>query len=248
MSQQYPPGGGPPPGQPDYGQPTLYGGQQPQQPYGQQQQQQPYGQPPQYPQQPPPYGQQQPGYPPYQQQQQPFAQQQAPAQVVEADAYERSLSLVAYAWVALFIAVSAASTFSSLGILGGGIFPAGNVLSLFYIPSGYGVASGVDFTINLSPLVILALPLAATMAARNSQLVRFHAKQALLVGAFYLIARVVVGLFYLIPQAEVQRILVSGLLVGAVQIFFAYLAFSGGIRAFINRELYRLPIVGGMVK
>jgi uncharacterized membrane protein len=250
MSQQYPPGGGPPPGQqPDYGQPTQYGNQQPQQPYGQPPQQ-PYGQPPpQYPpQQQPPYGQQQPGYQPYPQQQQAYAPTPAPAQVVDADAYERSLSLAAYAWVALFIAVSAASAFGAAGPLGGVFFPAGNLLSLFYAPSGYGAASGIDFNINLTPLVILALPLAAISAARGSQFVRFHARQALFVGIFYLVARVVVGLFYLIPQAEVQRILVSGLLVGAVQFVFAYLAFLGGVRAFFNRELFKVPVIGGMVK
>ncbi|MDX6694624.1 MAG: hypothetical protein QOF02_2227 [Blastocatellia bacterium] len=227
MSQQYPPGGGPPPGQqPDYGQPTQYGGNQPQQPYNQQQ---PYGQPPQYPQQQPPYGQQQqPGYPPYQQQQ-PYAQAPAPAQVVEADAYERTLSLLAYVWIAFIIA------------FGPGI----NVLAVGYYNE---LLSGSSVAVNLGALIILALPFALSANARESVLARFHGKQALLLGAFYLLARFVIGLLYLIPEATVRGILVGGILAGAVQVLFAYLALTAGIRAFYKRELYRLPVVGGMVK
>lgn len=205
MSQPYPPGGGPPPGQqPPYGQ------QQP--PYGQQQQ--PYGQPPQqYGQPPQQYGYQQPyqqGYAP------------APAPVVEADAYERSLSLLAYLWVAL------------------GALIGGNVLELRNI-------GGISFFINVGALAILFLPLAAQAAAGDSQLVRFHAKQAFMLGVFYLIARFVVGLIFLINDANVQTIL-GGILVGAVQVLFVYLALLAGVRAFFKRELYRAPIVGGMVK
>ncbi|MDT5062988.1 MAG: hypothetical protein QOH63_3447 [Acidobacteriota bacterium] len=226
MSQQYPPGGGPPPGQqPPYGQP-----QQPQQPqYGQQQPQQPppYGQPPQqYGQQPPPYGYQQP-----------YAPAPVPPPVVDADAYERSMSLVSYVWVALLIAAGAMAGFAGLGA-----YTAGNVLAIFYAPGG------VDFAINLSPLVILALPLAVSTACRHSQFVSFHSKQALMIGVFYLIARIIVGLFFLIPQGQVQGILVAGILIGAVQFFFTYLAALGGARAFLNRELFRVPVVGGMVK
>lgn len=223
MSQPYPPGGGPPPGQqPPYGQQAP--------PYGQQQ---PYGQPPQqYGQQPPPYGYQQP-YPPA----------PVPPPVVDADPFERSLSLVSYAWVALFILVTAAAAITAGGMAGGfALFAPGSVLTLF---SGPG---GVDFAINIMPLVILALPLGVKAAAQGSQFVSFHAKQALFIGIFYLVARVIVGLFYLIPQGEVQVILVSGILVGAVMFFFAYLASVGGARAFLNRELYRVPVVGGMVK
>lgn len=220
MSQQYPPGGGPPPGQPPYGQP----------PYGQPQPQQPYGQP-QYGQQPPPqYG----GYP-----QQGYAQPPAPVPppVVEADPFERSLSLVAYAWVALLIAAGAVT-----GGVGIGSLTSGNVLALYY------TGAGVDFAINLSPLAMLALPWGISAAARNSQFVGFHAKQAMFIGLFYLILRLVVGLFFLIPQAQVQSILVAGILIGAVQVFFTYLAAVGGARAFLNRELYRAPLVGGMVR
>ena len=187
MSQQYPPGGGPPGGQqPPYGQP-----QQPQ--YGQQQPQQPppYGQPPQqYGQQPPPYGYQQ----------QPYAPAPIPPPVVDADAFERSMSLVSYAWVALLIGAGAMAGFSGFGA-----YTAGTVLAIFYAPGG------VDFAINLSPLVLLALPLAVGTAARHSQFVSFHAKQALMIGVFYLIARIIVGLFYLIPQGQVQGILVAGI-------------------------------------
>lgn len=232
MSQQYPPGGGPPPGQqPDYGQPTQYGNQ-PQQPYNQQQ---PYGQQPQYPQQQPPYGQQPPpGYPPYQQQQ-PYAQAPAPAQVVEADAYERTLSLLAYVWIALVIAIAFILPFG----------PGLNVLAIGYFNDLIPVSR---VAVNLGALIILVLPFALSASARESILARFHGKQALLLGAFYLLARFVIGLLYLIPDETVRGILVSGILVGAAQVLFAYLALTAGIRAFYKRELYRLPVVGGMVK
>ena len=217
MSQQYPPGGGPPPGQPPYGQPPQYGQQQPQQqqPYGQPPQQQPYGQPPQqYGQQP-----QQPyGYP-----QQGYAPAPMPAPVVEADSFERSLSLICYLWVALGIAVSGASVleFRNFG--------------------------GFNFIINLGALAIILLPFAAQSASGDSQFVRFHAKQAFLIGVFYLIARFVAGLIFLVNDPNVQGI-VGGLLVGAVQVAFVYLAVVAGVRAFFRRELYRAPMVGGMVR
>ena len=206
MSQPYPPGGGPPPGQqPPYGQQQPpYGQQQP--PYGQQQP--PYGQPPQ------PYGYQQP----YQQ-----GYAAAPAPVVEADGYERSLSLICYLWVALSIALNGASVleFRNFGRF--------------------------NFIINLGALAILLLPLAAQAAAGESQLVRFHAKQAFLIGVFYLIARFVAGLIFLVNDENVQTI-VGSLLVGAVQVLFIYLAVAAGVRAFFKRELYRAPAVGGMVR
>lgn len=205
MSQQYPPGGGPPPG----GQQPPYGQQQP--PYGQQQP--PYGQPPQqYGQPPQPYGYQQP-----------YQQAYAPAPVVEADGFERSLSLICYLWVALNIIINGASVleFRNFGRF--------------------------NFIINLGALAILLLPLAAQAAAGESQLVRFHAKQAFLIGVFYLIARFVVGLIYLVNDENVQTI-VAGLLVGAVQVLFIYLAVAAGVRAFFKRELYRAPAVGGMVR
>lgn len=210
MSQPYPPGGGPPPGQqPPYGQPP-----QQQQPYGQQQP--PYGQPPQqYGQQPQPYGYQQP-YP-----QQGYGA--APAPVVEADSFERALSLMCYIWVALGIALGGSSVleFRNFGRF--------------------------SFIINLAALTILLFPLAAQAAAGDSQLVRFHAKQAFLIAVFYLIARFVVGLIFLVNDENVQTI-VGGLLVGAVQVLFTYLAVVAGVRAFFKRELYRAPVVGGMVR
>lgn len=212
MSQQYPPGGGPPPGQqPPYGQPPQqYGQQQPQQPP-------PYGQPPQQYGQQPPYG-----YPQQQQYQQP-GYAPVPAPVVEADGFERSLSLICYLWVALGIAFSGTSVleFRNFG--------------------------GFNFIINLGALGILLLPLAAQAAAGESQLVRFHAKQAFMIAVFYLIARFVAGLIFLVNDPNVQGI-VGGLLVGAVQVLFTYLAVVAGVRAFFRRELYRAPVVGGMVR
>jgi len=207
MSQPYPPGGGPPPGQPPYG--------QPQPPYGQPQQQQPYGQPPQqYGQQPPPYG-----YPP-----QGYAPAPIPAPVVDADNFERSLSLICYLWVALVIAFAQGASVVEFRNLG-----------------------AFTFNFNLAALAIIMLPLAAQSASGESQFVRFHAKQAFLLGIFYLIARFVVGLVFLIPQAEVQLYL-GGILIGAVVVLFIYLASVAGVRAFFRRELYRAPMVGGMVR
>lgn len=224
MSQQYPPGGGPPPGQqPDYGQPTPYGGQQhPQQPYGQQQP--PYGGQPQYPQQQPPYGGQ-PGYPPYQQQGfSPTPAPQMPAQVVEADAFERTLALLCYVWLVMFTVLSDGSVLEFRNIGG---------LSVF---------------IRLSVLAGLILPFVVSSVAATGQLARFHAKQALMLGVLYVGVRFVVGLLFLIPDTTVQQILVSGILVGGLQLAFIWLALTGAVRAFFNRELYRLPVVGGMVK
>lgn len=195
-------------------------------------QQPPYGQPPQYgqqqPQQPAPYGQ-----PPqqYGQQQQPYGYPQQgyspapmPAPVVDADAFERSLAFACYLWVALGIVLSEGASvlqFSNLGAF--------------------------SFSINIAVLAILMLPLAAQTVAADSQLVRFHAKQSLMIGVFYLIARFVVGLIYFIPEANVQTIL-GGILVGAVMVFFVYLAMVAGVRAFYRRELYRAPMVGGTVR
>ncbi len=226
MSQQYPPGGGPPPGgPPDYGQPTQYGGQ-PQQPYGQPQQQ-PYGQPqPGYPpQQQPPYGQQQPGYPPYGQQPAftPTPAPIIPAQVVEADAFERSLSLLVYVWVVMFTVLADSSVLEFRN----------DVRFMIYI--------------RLAPLAGLILPFVVSSVVKTP-LASFHAKQALFLGVLYVVARFVVGLLFLIPDSTVQQLLVAGILVGGLQLAFIWLALTGAVRAFFNRELYRLPVVGGMVK
>jgi hypothetical protein len=168
MSQQYPPGGGPPPGgQPDYGQPTQYGGQPQQQPYGQPQQ--PYGQqqPGYPPQQQPPYGQQ-PGYPPYQQQAYtPTPAPVIPAQVVEADAFERSLSLLVYVWVVMFTVLADSSVLEFRN----------DVRFMVYI--------------RLAPLAGLILPLVVSSVVKTP-LASFHAKQALFLGVLYVVARFVV--------------------------------------------------------
>lgn len=157
-----------------------------------------------------------------------------PAPVVEADAYERSLSLLGYLWVALGIA-----------------FGVGNVL--YFVASfndlvARGGPGGFSFGINLAALVLLVLPFVLMSAMKQSQLVSFHAKQALLIGVFYLVAIIVVGLLDLINDATVRGIIVNGILVGGVKVLFAGLALLAGIRAFFYRELYRAPVVGGMVK
>jgi uncharacterized membrane protein len=189
-----------------------------QQPYGQQP---PYGQQQQQPYGQPPqqYGQQPPpyGY------QQGYAPAPMPAPVVEADGFERALSFACYIWVAI------------------GCLIGGNFLQFINIGVSF------DFQINLAALAILLLPLAAQAAAGDSQLVRFHAKQALMLAVFYLIARFLVGLLWLIPDATVVSIL-GGILVGVVQLLFIYLALTAGVRAFFRRELYRAPMVGGMVR
>lgn len=204
MSQPYPPGGGPPPGQqPPYGQPPPYG------------QQQPYGQPPQQ------YGQQPYGY------QQPYSPAPVPPPVVEADAYERSLSLAVYLWVIF------------AGIVSGG------TLLVFRLQEG---TNNLLWGFSLLPLIGLLLPLVVSAAARNSPLVSFHAKQALYLAIFYIIFRVVIGLLLLIPNATVQEYLIEGFLLPILVIVFVWMALTAGVRAFFNRELYRLPMVGGMVK
>jgi uncharacterized membrane protein len=157
-----------------------------------------------------------------------------PAPVVEADAYERSLSLLGYLWVALGIA-----------------FGVGNVL--YFTPSLNDVmirggVGGVSFGINLGALVLLVLPFVLMSAMKSSQLASFHGKQALLIGVFYLIAIIIVGLLDLINDPTVRGIIVNGILVGGVKVLFAGLALLAGIRAFYYRELYRAPVVGGMVK
>lgn len=203
MSQPYPPGG-PPPGQPPYGQP----------PYGQQQ---PYGQPPQqYGQQPPPYGYQQPYQPGY---------APPPPQVVEADAYERTLSFTTYLWVLVV-----------------GVILAPPLLTFI------NTAAGLNWGFSLVGLGALVLPLVLSAAARNSALISFHAKQSLYLAIFYLVIEVVISLLYLIPNETVQTILVGGVLLGIVKLLFAWMALMAGVRAFYNRELYRVPAIGGMVK
>jgi uncharacterized membrane protein len=154
--------------------------------------------------------------------------------VVEADAYERSLSLFAYVWVALSVAFGSAAV-------------------LYFAPTfndlvGRGGVGGFAFGIDVGALMILVLPYIVMTAMKNSQLARFHGKQALLLGAFYLGAMIVISLLDLIPEATVRGIFVHGILLGALRVIFAGLALLAGVRAFYYRELYRAPVVGGMVK
>ena len=250
MSQQY--------GGPLNNNDPQYGQNPPQQPpqYGQNPSQQPpqygqpqpgiYQQPPQYGQpqsgayqQPPQYGQPQPGV--YQQPPQPqpgpsaadrAAQAlQASAPQVQADGYERTLSLLSYMWVAYFISVSFAGTLIRLRLINVGLS-----------------SNTFDFGINLGALVLLLFPLVVMLGVREGQLARFHAKQALFLGIAYFVLEVVVGLLLLIPSEGFQDVLVSGILQGLVRVLIVVFGLFAGVRAFANREMYRIPVIGGFVK
>jgi uncharacterized membrane protein len=232
MSQQY--------GQPGglQGQPPNYN-PAPGQPYNQPQPppQPPYGAPPPNYQgpNPPNYG----GPPNYQQSDPtqraypvPPAAVQAPARQVPADGYERTLSLLAYIWVAACAA----------GVLGVGETPVA-----LRSASG-GLTYSVGFSLNLGFLVCLALPLAVIYAVRQGELVRFHARQALYLGIAYIVVRLVIELLYLIPSTGVQDILFSGVIVGLLHVALVFIALFAGVKAFYNRELYALPVIGGFIK
>ena len=253
MSQQYGQPGGPQGQPPQYGQPQPGGPQgeptqyvrpggpqgQPQQQYGQPQP--PYGAPPPpayqqpgapqtpYGAPPPPTYQQPPqgGYPPAG-----VAAIQQPARQVPADAYERSLSLLVYLWV---------------GLCAAGVLGLGNTPLVLRSLSG-GITYTVSFGLNLGFLVTFALPLAVMYGIRQGELVRFHARQALFLGLAYTVIRLVIELFFLIPSPGVQDILFNGVIVGLLVTIMALAACFAGVRAFFNRELYRLPVVGGFVK
>jgi hypothetical protein len=46
----------------------------------------------------------------------------------------------------------------------------------------------------------------------------------------------------------VQDILFSGIIVGLLHVILALAAAYAGVRAFYNRELYQLPLIGGFIK
>jgi uncharacterized membrane protein len=148
-----------------------------------------------------------------------------PPPVVEADEYERTITLVTYIWVALGVALLENPVFQ-MAYFGG------------YYGSFY-------FNLHLGGLAILLLPLFAPKAQPNSQLVRFHAKQALVIAIAFLVVQFLLGFVYMIPGYG--GIFLGGILMGAAQIFLAYLAVTAGLRAFFNRELFRVPVIGGMV-
>ncbi len=231
MSQQPPPGYGPPPGsqgQPPYGQPP---GQppnyQPQQPSPNYQPQQP---PPGYQQQPPP-GYPQGAYPPQASYGPPpvAPKMVVPTRVVEnADGFERTLSLLAYIWVAFYVGVAS--------------------LIVLRIPVFRNTTGEFSFNLNFEALIILALPFIILAAVKSGELVRFHARQALYLGIALMVARVILQLLYLIPSEGVQDVLVRGILQGGIEVVFAAAALYAGVRAFYNRENYRLPLIGSFVK
>ncbi|MBN9390584.1 MAG: hypothetical protein J0I20_21315 [Chloroflexi bacterium] len=258
MSQQYGQPGGGPNQPPQYGQGQNQGGSQGQPPqYGQpgsgrdnpaQQPTQyvpgPYGAPPppsyQQPQPPygqpqPPYGQPQPGQPGYTPGPAPvppFAAIKQPARQVTADGFERSLTLLVY----LFSVCAAA------GVLGLGDTP----LALRAL--GGGISYTVSFGLNLGYFIAFALPLAVISGVTTGELVKFHAKQALWLLIAYTVIRLVVELFFLIPAAGVQDILFGGVIVGLLHLVLVLAGAFAGVRAFFNREMYSLPIIGGFVK
>ncbi len=213
-----PPSNQPPPG---YGPPPGY--QQP--PPG-------YGPPPGYQQPPPGYGPPPAGYQPPQQPPPPAAPKPpssltAPAPQVEADGYERTLALLAYLWIAFFGIGETLITLRNLDL---------------------GLNNNISFGLNIGALVGLVAPFIILQVAKNSQLVSFHARQALILAIGYLVVRFVLELLYLIPARGFQDILVSGILVGGIRLLFVAAAMFAGIRAFFNRELYRLPLIGSFVK
>jgi uncharacterized membrane protein len=163
---------------------------------------------------------------------QPVAPVKQTARQVPADAFERTLSLLVYLWV---------------GLCAGGVLGLGDTPLALRSASG-GLTYSVAFSINLGFLVCLALPLAVMYAAKHGELVRFHAKQALYLGIAYILVRLLVELLYLIPSAGVQDILFSGIIVGLLHVILALAAAYAGVRAFYNRELYQLPLIGGFIK
>jgi len=148
-----------------------------------------------------------------------------PPPVVEADTYERTITLVTYIWVAAGVALLESSVFQLLSL--GGYY------------------GGFYFTLHLGGLAILLLPILAPKSQPNSQLVRFHSKQALIIAVAFLIVQFLMGFLYMVPGTG--GVILGGILVGAAQLFFAYLAITAGLRAFFNRELFRVPVIGGMV-
>ncbi len=226
-----------------YGQPSSQTGgnpaQQPTQyvqgPYGtpppgyqaNNQPQPPYGQPQ------PPYGQQPGNYNPTPVPIPPMAAIKQPARQVPADGFERSLALLVY----LF------STLIAAGVLGLGDTP----LALRSTGNGIG-GYVVSFGLSLSYLVAFALPLAVIYGGRSGELVRFHAKQALWLLIAYTVIRLVIELLFLIPSPGVQDILFNGVIVGLLHVIVVLAGAFAGVRAFLNREMYSLPVIGGFVK
>lgn len=249
-NQPPPPGGypqQPPQGQPPY-QPGSGGypqqqpppqGQPPYQPGGYPQQppmgQPPYQQPGGYPQQqpPPPPGQQPPVQPQFNYQQAVSKITAPVATVDDADPFERVLSFIPYLWIIFF-------GFSSLFNF--------RVGSLEIAGRAFGTSSNTfSFDWDLRGLLGIVGPLAILMAVRKGNLVTFHARQALFLAIGFIVVRAMLQLLYLIPIDWWQNILVSGAIVPAVQLIFAFAAIFAGVRAFYNKELFTIPVIGGFL-
>jgi hypothetical protein len=145
--------------------------------------------------------------------------------VVEADGFERAMSLIAYFWVAYFVFTV---TVSILGFR--------------------NFANTFSFSLNLGVLIIVVLPLIIVYAAPSGELIKFHARQALVLGAAFIVVRLIIELLYLIPAEGVQDILVRGILQQGVEVIFAAAALYVGVRAFLNRELYKLPVISNFIR
>jgi uncharacterized membrane protein len=155
-----------------------------------------------------------------------------PARQVAADGFERSLTLLVYL----------ISTFAAAGVLGLGDTP------LALRSAGSSLSYVVSFGLSLGYFIAFALPLAVIYGARTGELVRFHAKQTLWLLIAYTVIRLVVELFFLIPAPGVQDILFSGIIVGLLHLILVLAGAFAGVRAFLNREMYSLPVIGGFVK
>ncbi len=226
----YQPGPGGYPQQPPQGQPPYQpgpGGYPQQPPMGQP----PYQQPGGYPQQPPPPPGQQPPVQPQFNYQQAVSKITAPvATVDDADPFERVLSLIPYLWIVFF-------GFSSLfNFRLGSVEFAGRAVSIS--------STNFSFDWDLRGLLGIVGPLAIMMAVRKGDLITFHARQALFLAIAFVVVRAAMQLLYLIPLDWWQNIFVSGLIVPAVQLVFAFAAIFAGVRAFYNKELFNIPVIG----
>jgi uncharacterized membrane protein len=148
------------------------------------------------------------------------------AKVDTADAYDRVLSLIAYLWIIFF-----------------GFTPLLGIRIVDFGVSTTQFSFGWDF----KGFFGLIAPFAIMLASRNNPLAGFHSKQAFFLAIGYVVVRAILQLFYLIPARGFQDVLLTGLLEPLIQLTFAFAAVFAGVRAFLNKELYTIPVIGGFV-